>query len=122
MSAKDHDWRELWEFTNKKDRVQHCAKLLRTHYPDDNYLQVIAHALEGKNFPRNGPSEEQRKIGASVMLLMNAGSSYFDAVETTATAYEIGRTKVTECYKKVRDCEQIQLVSAVYKKAGEDDS
>ena len=120
MSAKDHDWRELWEFTNKKDRVQHCAKLLRTHYPDDNYLQVIAHALEGKNFNRNGPSLEQKRIGASVMLLMNAGSTYEQAVDTTAITYDIGRTKVTECYKAVKDYDSINLTSAVYKLAGDE--
>ncbi len=114
-------WMKLWELKNKKDRVTHCAKLLRDHYGDDKYLQVIAHALEGKNFHIEGPSAEEREIGASIMLMMKAGKPYEKAIQDVAGMRDIGTTKVKECYKAVKNYDSINLKSAVYKLAGEDE-
>ena len=115
-------WMKLWELKNKKDRVTHCAKLLRDHYGDDQYLQVIAHALEGKNFHIEGPSTEEREIGATVIYLMRTGKSFQTAILDVAQTRGVGATKVKECYKAVKDYDSINLKSAVYKLAGEDDS
>jgi len=97
------DFTELWEIKNKKHRVEYCAKLLRAHYSEDWYLQRIADAIEGKNFHRGGLPSEQVNIGAQVMLAMAKGKTYEEAVNDTAEICGIGRTKVTESFKALKN-------------------
>jgi hypothetical protein len=40
---------------------------------------------------------------------------------TTGEVENIRRTKYKECYKAVRGCKGMELVSAIYKKAEEDE-
>ena len=55
------------------------------------------------------------------MLMMKAGKPYEKAIQDVAGMRDIGTTKVKECYKAVKNYDSINLKSAVYKLAGEDE-